>query len=123
MSDPWVWWSVHGAALLTVIGALLQLLPAVAAAAGAIYYLIQVWETRTIQHWWNNRKMRLKAEKIARLRAKEKVIQAQLEAEGEVRQARAKARAKVEAASQEAAALLVQEQIDNIEKPKSNPEP
>lgn len=120
MSD-WFWWSAHGAAALAVVGALLQVLPAAAALVGGIYYLIQIWETRTIQHWWNNRRMRKKAERIARLRAKEKVILAQLEAEGIVREARAKARAKVEEASKDAAAMLVHEQA-SYEEAKSNPE-
>ena len=78
-------------------------LPYIAAIAGFIWYCIQIWESRTIQHWWRNFQMKRKAKKIARLRAREKVIIAELDALNVVRAARVEAREKVETAKVEAA--------------------
>ena len=92
-----------------IVGTILGDLPYVAALAGMIWYTIQIWESRTVQHWWRNRQMILKAKKITKLRAKEKVIVAQLEALEIKRQARVIARDKVEVAKVEAAKLEVHE--------------
>lgn len=92
-----------------ILGSLLQMLPALAALVGLIFYTIQIWESRTVQHWHQNRKMVRKARKISRLKAKEKVIVAQLEALETLRQARVTARDKVEIAKVEAAKLVAQE--------------
>jgi len=92
-----------------IIGTILGDLPYVAALAGMVWYTIQIWESRTVQHWWRNRQMVRKAKKIARLRAKEKVIVAQLEALETIRQARVDARTKVEVAKVEAAKLEAHE--------------
>lgn len=55
-------------------------LPAVAATIAAIFYILQIWEMRTVTEWRERYKRRHKAEKILRLKAQEKVIAAQLEA-------------------------------------------
>ena len=89
----------------TVIG----WLPLIAAFAGLIWYCIQIWESRTVQHWYENRKMVRKARKIAKLKARERVIVAQLEALETLRQARVDARDKVEIAKVEAAKLVAHE--------------
>ena len=117
----WTWWSLQVTAALVIIGSLFQYLPIAAAGVAACYYCIQIWESRTIQHWWANRQMRRKAEKIARLRAKEKVILAKLEAAGALREARAKAREKVEEATIKAAAQLIREAAENEQKFTSTP--
>lgn len=101
MSD-WTWWAAQGAAVVAIIGAFLQVLPVIAAVAGGVYYAIQIWETRTIQHWWNNKKMKAKAKRLARLRAQEKLIQAQIEATELLQQARSVARTKLAQAALEA---------------------
>jgi hypothetical protein len=99
-----------------IIGTIFGVLPFVAAFAGMIWYGIQIWESRTVQHWWRNRQMIRKAKKIARLRAKEKVIVAQLEALELVRSAKVEARTKVEVAKVEAAKLEVHEATEIVEK-------
>lgn len=96
-----------------ILGTILGDLPYVAALAGMIWYTIQIWESRTVQHWWRNHQMILKAKKITKLRAKEKVIVAQLEALEIKRQARVIARDKVEAAKVEAAMQEVHEATEN----------
>ena len=82
---------------------LLGLSSCIAAVAGFLWYCLQIWESRTIQHWWRNLQMKRKAKKIARLRAREKVIIAELDALNVVRAARVEAREKVETAKVEAA--------------------
>ena len=63
-----------------IIGTIIGYLPYVAAFAGLVWYLIQIWESKTVQGWWCNRRMVRGTKKIARLQAREKIIQAQLQA-------------------------------------------
>lgn len=93
-----------------IVGVVVGWFPLIAAVAGFIWYAIQIWESRTVQHWFQNRRMVRKAKKIAKLKAKEKVIVAQLEALETLRQARVDARDKVEIAKVEAAKLVAQEE-------------
>ena len=93
-----------------IVAAFVGYIPALAAAVAMVWYLVQLWESRTVQHWRENRTMVRKAKRIARLKAKEKVITAQLEALESVRQARVEARDKVELAKVEAAKLQVKEE-------------
>ena len=93
-----------------ILGTAIGYFPLFAAFVGLVWYSIQIWESRTIQHWAQNRKMVLKAKRIARLKAKEKVIVAQLDALESIRQARVTARDRVETAKVEAAKLLVHEE-------------
>lgn len=91
-------------------GAIFGWVPAAAAFASLLWFTIQIWESRTIQHWLNNHRMIKKAKKIARLKAKEKVIIAQLEGLESVRQAKAEARDKVEQAKVDAEKVKIQEE-------------
>ena len=93
-----------------IVGTFLGYLPIVAAFAGLVWYLIQIWESRTIQHWWNNRRIVRTAKKIAKLKAKERVIMAQLEGLESIRHAKIEARDKVETAKIEAAKTQVHEE-------------
>lgn len=86
-----------------IIGALIGVLPAVAAAGAFIWYLIQIYESRTCQHWLANRRMIQRARKLAKLRAQEKMVLAQIEALATVKTAERAARAKVADAAVEAA--------------------
>lgn len=61
-----------------VIGSILGWLPYVAALAAFIWYVIQIWESRTIQYWWGTRQLIRRTRRIAKLKAKEKVIAAKL---------------------------------------------
>ena len=93
----------------TILATLLGYLPEIAAILAILWYIIQIWESRTVQHWWRNRVMVRKAKKIARLRAREKVIVAQLAALEMVRAARHAAVELTETAKVEAAKQVVQE--------------
>ena len=93
-----------------IVTAIIGWLPYIAAAIAILWYVIQIWESRTVQHWHENRRMVRKAKRVARLKAKEKVIVAQLEALETLRQARVDARDKVEVARVEAAKLSIAEQ-------------
>lgn len=95
-----------------IIAAIIGYLPIIAAAVALVWYVIQIWESRTIQHWVENRRMVRKAKKVARLKARERVIVAQLEALEALRQARVDARDKVEVARVEAAKLAAIETAD-----------
>ena len=98
-----------------IVGTLIGWLPYVAAVVGLVWYCIQIWESRTVQHWWNNRQMILKARKIARLRAREKVIVAKLEALETIRAAKHAAVEKVETAKVEAAKQVLHENVQIAE--------
>lgn len=95
---------------LAILGTILGYLPYLAAVAGLIWYLIQIKESRTVQHWWSNRQLIRRAKKVAKLRAREKVILAELEALESVRAAKHAAIEHVETAKVEAAKLVVQEE-------------
>ena len=102
--------AVDVAGIGVIISAMVGWIPIFAAFVSLIWFSIQIWESRTIQHWLNNRRMVQKAKKIARLKAKEKVIIAQLEALESLRQARADARDKVEQAKVEAEKVKIHEE-------------
>lgn len=93
----------HIIAILSLLGSLLALLPAVVALFAAVYYVIQIYESDTTQKWLEKRRMVRKARRIARLRAEQKVLLAELEALEVVREARVIATSKIAAAAHEAA--------------------
>lgn len=39
------------AAVGVIAGAWLQIIPAIAAAVAALWYLLQIWESKTVQSW------------------------------------------------------------------------
>lgn len=78
-----------------IIGTLLGILPAAAACGAFVWYLIQIYESRTFQHWINNRRTIWRARKLAKLRAQEKIVLAKIEALATVKAAERDARAKV----------------------------
>ena len=100
-----------------IVGSFLGYFPIVAALAGFVWYVIQIWESRTVQHWWRNRQEIKKAKKLVRLRAKEKILIAKIEALAQVKAARIEARDKVEAAKVEAAKLQAHEEVKIAEMP------
>lgn len=99
-----------------IIGTIVGWLPYIAAFAAFVWYIIQIWESRTIQHWHNNRKMARRARKVAKLRAREKVISAQLAALQTVQAAKQVAKDMVNVATMEAAVLSAQEETDIMAK-------
>lgn len=94
----------------TIIATIVGYLPAIAAAIALSWYLIQIWESRTVQNYLSNTKIACKARRIARLRAQEKIILAKLDALETVRQAKIMAKDKLEQAKVEAAKLKAYEQ-------------
>ena len=100
-----------------IVGSLLGYLPPAAAFLALIWYAIQIWESRTIQHWWRNRVEVRRAKKLVKLRAREKILVAKIEALAQVRAARVEARDKVEQAKVEAAKLQVHEEAEIAAKP------
>jgi hypothetical protein len=108
--------SPHVASIGALIASFIGWLPAIVALIPAIYYLILIWESSTVQHYIRNLRMRRKARRIARLKAKAKVVQAELEAEEVVRVARVEAREKVKVAAHEAAQLVVEESLKTEQK-------
>ena len=99
-----------------IVGSFFGYVPIAAAFAGMIWYSIQIWESRTIQHWWRNRQEVKKARKLVKLRAKEKVLVAKIEALAQVRAAQVLARDKVEQARVEAASIQAHEDVRIAEK-------
>jgi hypothetical protein len=87
----------------SIIGSIMGYLPAIASILSIVWFCIQIYESRTFTHAKNNWLMRRKAKKIAKLKAKEKVLAAQIEAIETVRSAKVVAREKVVTAKAEAA--------------------
>lgn len=95
----------HVAAVGTWVGTLFGLLPALAALVAVIWYMIQIYESTTVQKWLDVKRLVWKARRIAHIRAEQKLLQAQLEAMEIVREARVIADSKVAVATTEAAVL------------------
>src|SRR6185369_7596570 len=55
-----------------IVAALLGHLPAIAAGVAAIWYLVQIWESATVQRWRAARRVR----KLARLKARVLLLEA-----------------------------------------------
>src|ERR1700687_3394194 len=96
----------HTTSIAAFIAAILNWLPPVLASIGAIFgivwYTIVIYESRTFQHWKRNRQMKKRAKKLAKLRAKERIVLAEIDAIEKVRSARVEAREIVEHAKVDA---------------------
>ena len=101
--------SALGTLILTYIGFLPY---AIGVSIPMLYYIIMIWEMRTVQHFVNNWRTRRIARRYAKAQAKAKVALARLEAIDLLRHARHEAREKVEQAAVEAAKLIVQKVAD-----------
>lgn len=93
--NAWAW-------LPTVIGA-------VGGFLGGLFYVVQLYESRTFQHWKNNFLMKRRAKKLLRLEARKKILIAQIEALKKIKAARSEARELVREATAEASKLMVNE--------------
>lgn len=100
-------WAGSVVSTLAIIGTFIGWLPYIAAFAAFVWYVIQIFESRTIQQWHAKKVLIRRTRKIAKLRAREKVIAAQLEALLKVEAAKREAKILVETV---AAALHVQEE-------------
>lgn len=101
--------SISGAA---IVGSLTGWFPPVAAVAAFIWYTIQIYESRTFQHWFRNYLMKKRARKLAKLRAKEKIVLARIEAIEKLRAASVEAKEIVATAKSDAAKLVVEGETD-----------
>ena len=104
-------WTGHALSIGALLAVFAGVLPAMAAIASFLWFAIQIYESRTVQHWKNNRRMRNHAKKLARLRAKEKVTLAEIAALERIRHAGAEARDLVGEARAEAATLVAAEEF------------
>lgn len=102
--------SLFGVSIAGVIGYLPVIITCIAGALAACMYAVTLWESKTVQHWIANRRMLSRAKKVARLKAKQKVLVAELEAMETLRQARTEAREIVEVAKSEAAIMASAEE-------------
>lgn len=117
----WGWWGAQVVALATTVGSLFGWFPVIAAAVAACFYLIQIWESHTIQHWYRNRRMVIQAKRVAKLKARAKVLAARLEAEEKLRDATREARDTVARVAAESEKEIAEVAV-TVEKSKSNPE-
>ena len=115
MSDPnsTVTKTIDVLAASSIVGTIFGYLPSIAAILSIIWFCIQIYESRTFNHWKNDFLMRRKAKMISRLRAKEKILAAQIAAIETIRSAKVEAREKVEVAKVEAVLDIVHDNTDN----------
>lgn len=99
--------SLAGAIIGTYAASVWGYLPGVVAVIGGclaiVWYALMIYESKTFEAWRADRASRIKARRIAKLNAKEKVIRAELEALELKRGAAATAAAVVQAAERTAA--------------------
>ncbi len=105
---PTLNWVSTAAVVTTIMG----ILPPMAAALSVVWFLICIHESRPFQHWKMNWIMKHRAKKLARLRAKEKVVVAQIKAIETIRAARVEARELVQTAKSQAAQIVVHESVE-----------
>lgn len=105
-------WAGNIISLAAIAGTLAGWLPLFAALVAIIWYSIQIWESATVRNYLNNRRKINKAKKIARLRGKEKLILAQLDALETVRAAKATAKEVLAVATAEAAKQVTADSIE-----------
>jgi len=98
----------------SIVGTIVGWLPTIAAVLSIIWFCIQISESHTFVHWKNNWLMRRKAAKIARLRAKEKILSAQIAAIETVRSAKVEAREKVATAKAEATLDVIHDTTSDV---------
>src|SRR4051812_3750833 len=88
-------WVGHILAPGVILGVLVGYLPAVAALAAFIWYLIQIYESETCQRWLDKRRTQRKLKRVTKLVTEHKILVAELDALAVVREARVVAADKV----------------------------
>src|SRR6185436_18581240 len=91
-----------GTSILGALGYIAPIIATIAGVTASTMYLITIWESRTVRHWWRNRVMKRAAKRLIKLRAQQKVVVAKLEAVEKIRAAHAEAREVVAQAKSEA---------------------
>lgn len=103
MTNPTLTYAADGVAVSTIALTFIGILPGIAALLAAIWYIVQIYESKTVQAWLDRRRIASRARKLAKLEAKKTVILAEIDAVEKVRIARAYGVEKVEAAKTDAA--------------------
>ena len=93
---------VDGASAIIILGAFAQVLPPIAAFFAGMWYLVQIYESRTVQTWAYRHRIRRWSKKLRDLEAKKIVILAELDATEKVRTAQAYAAERLEEAKSDA---------------------
>ena len=83
--------AIDAVAAGAIVGSFLGWLPVIASVVSIIWFVIQITESHTFVTWHNNWKTRSREKKLARLRAKEKVLVAEIHATETIRAAHADA--------------------------------
>ena len=105
-------WTGHVLSGAAIAGTLIGLFPPVAAFAAFVWYTIQIYESRTFQHWYRNLQLKNRARHLSKLRAQEKIVLAKIDAIEKVRVAYAEARETLATARVDAAKLAVQDEAE-----------
>jgi hypothetical protein len=96
----------HIASVGALVATAFGYLPVIVALIPAIYYLILIYESKTVQDWVARRREAKRIKQLAKLQAQALVVNAQIEAAAEVKTARVFAAAKVDNAAVDAATLV-----------------
>lgn len=72
--SPISYWIANIAGAGSIVGAALGYVPAMAAAVALVWYLIQIIESKTVQGWIKDRRIR----KLAKLKARAIMLEAKL---------------------------------------------
>lgn len=102
-NHPVLNYTADGVAAGTVVMALVGILPGVAALLAAIWYLVQIYESKTVQDWLAKRAIRRRAIRLQKLEAKKLILAAEIDAIERVRVAKVYGAEKVEEAKSDAA--------------------
>jgi hypothetical protein len=105
-------WVGNVVSLAAIAGTLAGWLPLFAALVAIVWYSIQIWESHTVREYLSHRQKIRKTKRVAKLRAREKIILAQLDALETVRVAKATAKEVVAVAAAEAARQATADSIE-----------
>lgn len=72
MEDGMTSWIGHTLSSAAIVGTIFGLFPPIAAVAAFIWYMVQLWESKTVQRWVRQRRQR----KINRLKTQISVLEA-----------------------------------------------
>lgn len=98
--------------VVSFLGYLPPMLGAFGSGLGIIWFLLQIYKDQTFQNFIHNLKTKKQARKLARLRARERVVIAKIDAIEKVRSAHVEARELVAHEKAEAAKIIVQEKAE-----------
>lgn len=115
MSDPnsTVTKTIDVLAASSIVGTIFGYLPSIAAIISIIWFCIQIYESKTFTKLKSDYLLNRKAKKIAKLRAKEKILAAQIAAIETVRLAKVEAQEKIASAKVEAILDIVHNNTDD----------